>query len=429
MGYLRLYLNKTTRNNFFYGWIIVFMGAVGLFFSGPGQTYSISIFINTYVNDFGWSRSLVSSLYSIATLIAGLLLPILGKKIDIIGHKKMFTYVSIMLSGACIWMSFVINPFMLAIGFMFLRLLGQGGMTLLSQTLVPQWFIRRRGIALSLMALGGVVGSAVIPLLNNWLILTRDIIFAWRTLAVMLVVIMTPLGWFFIKNKPEDIGNLPDGRNLSKKKNEDILNDTLDLDIEEEAWTLSEARKTRAFWLMLFCMVIPSMINTGLIFHMVSIIENKGFSSTFAASILSTVAMVQFPCTFIAGYIMDRAKVHIVKSINYFILAFSMILMIYGKTSISLIIFGMLTGVFMAFDAVSTGVIWPNYFGRKHLGSIRGVAMTAMVIGSSLGPLPFGFAFDIFNSYSQIIWIMMIFPLLGSIASFISPPPQYNKSE
>ncbi len=81
----------------------------------------------------------------------------------------------------------------------------------------------------------------------------------------------------------------------------------------------------------------------------------------------------------------------------------------------------------MGFDSVSTGALWPNYFGKLHLGTIRGVAMTAIVAGSSLGPLPFGFFYDKFNSYGQIIGIMIIFPLLASVASFVSPPPKYNQ--
>lgn len=414
---------KVKQEKFFYGWVIVFMGALGMFFSGPGQTFSVSIFINSYVNDFGWSRSLVSSLYSIATLIAGLLLPVIGRRVDIAGHRKMFVVVPLILSSACLWMSFVINPLMLVIGFIFIRLLGQGSMTLLAQTLIPKWFVMRRGTALSLMSLGLVVSSAFLPLLNNALIINNGIVFAWRTLAIMLLIIMVPLAWIFIKNKPEDIGLQPDGKSIEiKKETKNIEDETY----EEQPWTLKEAKKTRAFWFMLFCMLIPSMINTGLTFHFVSILEEGGFSSTFAATILGTIALVQFPCTFVAGYICDKFKIHIIKSINYFLLLIAMLLIIFGSSEISFIVYGVLMGVFLAFDSVSTGVLWPNYFGVKHLGSIRGVTMTVIVLASSLGPLPFGFAFDMFQSYSQIIGIMLIFPLLGSIASFVSPKPMYE---
>jgi MFS family permease len=80
----------------------------------------------------------------------------------------------------------------------------------------------------------------------------------------------------------------------------------------------------------------------------------------------------------------------------------------------------------MAFDGVSTGVLWPNYFGRKNLGSIRGFAMTTMVLGSALGPLPFGIAYDYFGGYNEIMIGILILPLLAIFASFFSPPPKYK---
>src|SRR6056297_3581503 len=102
----------------YYGWVIVIIAGFGAFFSGPGQTYSVSIFINSYVDGFGWSRSLVSGYYSFATLF---------------------------------------------VGFFFLRLMGQGSISLLPSTLVARWFSRQRVKALSVRALGGVIGSALCP--------------------------------------------------------------------------------------------------------------------------------------------------------------------------------------------------------------------------------------------------------------------------
>ncbi|WP_205842053.1 hypothetical protein [Natranaerobius trueperi] len=74
---------------YYYGWVIVLIGALGLFFSGPGQTYSVLIFINYYVSELGWSRSLVSGFYSTATFISGMTIPFIGKSIDKYGHRKM----------------------------------------------------------------------------------------------------------------------------------------------------------------------------------------------------------------------------------------------------------------------------------------------------------------------------------------------------
>lgn len=415
--------SKPIKTPFYYGWVVLMIAALGLFFSGPGQTYSISIFINHYINKFSWSRSLISSIYSVATLTSGLILTMVGKKIDKFGHRKMLSIVSIIFGFACFWMSFVFNPVMLFIGFLLLRLLGQGSMTLIPQTLIPHWFKQKRGLALSIMGVGGVVGSSLLPPLNDWMINSVGLNFTWRFWGLLLIFFMAPAGWFFVRNKPENIGLKPDG----VKEYDKNIEVTPRVHISNDPWTLKKAMTTRAFWFMIYCAVVPSLVNTGLTFHMVSIINEKGFSSGFAAYILSITAMVRFPLTFVAGYILDRMKVYIVKGINFSLLAVAIFLVLQADSKISLIIYALVHGIFVAFDAVSTGVVWPNYFGKKYLGSIRGFAMTAMVIGSSLGPLPFGIAYDMFGGYKEIMVAIIILPLLAIVASLISPPPNYSE--
>ncbi len=412
--------------SFFYGWIILMIAALGLFFSGPGQTYSISIFIDSYINRFQWSRSMVSAFYSAATLTAGLFLPYVGRLIDVLGHRKMFSIIPTLLGIACLWMSFVNAPFMLFIGFMGLRLFGQGSMTLLPSTLAPQWFVQRRGLAVSLMGLGGVLGSAVLPVFNNWMITLSGTAFAWRFWSIALILFMAPIGWMLVKNRPEDIGQKPDGK-MKEQGLETAKAFVTPIHVGEHSWTLKQAMKTRAFWFMLFCMMIPAMINTGITFHIISIMKNKGFSSSFAASLLSIMAVVHLLVNFIAGYIIDQVKVHHVKTVNFAFFMLVLLLILYGNSKTTLILYAVFHGIFSAFDSISTEVLWPNYFGRQHLGSIRGLTMTAMVIGSALGPLPFGFAYDLFQGYKEIMLLMMVFPLLGSIAAFLSSAPIYQE--
>jgi len=410
----------------FYGWIIVAAAALGAFFSGPGQTYSVSIFINSYIDGFGWSRSLVSGYYSIATLIAGFTLPLVGKAVDKFGHRKMFAVIPTLLGLTCLWMSIVSHPIMLIVGFFFLRLLGQGSMSLLPSTLVAQWFSRHRGKALSIMGIGGVASFAFFPPANNWLIQNFGAETGWRVWSLALLLVMLPVGWFLVRDKPEDMGETPDGKTSKETKEKKKKDTPKRIVFKDNPWMLGQAMKTRAYWFMIYCTSVPAMINTGVTFHMVSIMQTKGFTPTFAALILSVIAMVQFPMTFVAGFMVDRFKIHIIKAIGYLVYAANLLILLLGTSQQILLVYAALHGVFMAFESVSTNVLWPNYFGRKYQGTIRGTAMTAMVIGSSLGPLPFGFAYDYFSGYSEILFIMMIFSLTASIPAFFSPPPIYS---
>jgi MFS family permease len=87
------------------------------------------------------------------------------------------------------------------------------------------------------------------------------------------------------------------------------------------------------------------------------------------------------------------------------------------------LVYGAMIGVVMSFEIIAGGVIWPEYYGRLHLSSIRGVSMMAGVIGSALGPLPYGFAYDLLGSYNQAIIVSMVFPLLGMVAALMATRP------
>jgi MFS family permease len=412
--------NKLYKLPFYYGWVIILIAAITYFFSGPGQTYSISIFIEHYINDFGWSRSMVSSLYSFATLAAGFTVSLVGRLIDIHGHRKMGIVIAAILGIACTWSSFVVNPIMLFIGFFLLRLFGQGSMTLSASTIVPQWFVKKRGFALSLMALGGVAGSAAFPPLNAYLDQVWGWQMTWRLWAMLLWLVYIPIAFIFIRNKPEDIGLLPDNRKYEKEveSNKVIKNNV------EESWTLREAMGTKAFWLLMFCQAIPSMVDTGIVFHFVSITAENGLSSTEAALILSVMAMVSFPVTFLAGYILDRVKAHYVVALVFVFELIGLILLYNSQIPYLAVGYGVIIGIAKGFNGVCNNVVWANYYGREYLGSIKGFSMTTLVVGSAFGPLPFGIAYDVFGGYRQILFIMMVFPVLAIFAALASPKPR-----
>ncbi|MDQ0484196.1 MFS transporter [Guptibacillus hwajinpoensis] len=423
MGQSSLHKNSP----FFYGWYIVLAAAVGVFFSGPGQTYAVSVFIDYYIQDFGWSRSLVSGIYSSATLAAGLLLFIVGRMVDKHGQRRMMLIIGSLLAIACFWNSFVLGPVMLFIGFFMLRLFGQGSMTLIPNTLVPQWFVVKRGRALSFMAIGGFLSSASFPPLNTWLIASYGWENAWRILGSALVLILLPIVYFFVKNKPEDIGLLPDNA-VSKKRLAERKEEKMEEEDEEEGfetnWTVKEAMRTRAFWFILFCVSIPALVNTGLTFHLFSILGEQGVPGSTAALILSIMAIVGFPVTMVSGFILERVNVHIVLGLSFIGQIIFILLLTQVNTYILAIGFAVLWGIIGGIERITLNIIWPNYFGREHLGSIKGIATTTMVIGSAFGPLPFGIAYDVFGGYTEILLIILIFPILGTLATFLSPPPK-----
>ncbi|PWU70376.1 MFS transporter [Gracilibacillus dipsosauri] len=408
-------------DNFYYGWVILVIGGLGVFFSGPGQTFSNSQFIDEYIHDFGWSRSQVSGVYSVATLLAGVLMMIVGRFIDRFGPRMMMVTVGTLFSLACFYNSFISSIWMLALGFFMVRLLGQGSMTLIPNTLVAQWFVKKRGRAFSLKALFSFAGAMLFPIINTWLIQTWSWQVAWQFWGIVLLFLFVPIAFLGVRNSPESIGLEPDG-NVEPEADQQNKLVTPVIEAEED-WTLNEAMRTRAFWAVLICVGIPALVNTGITFHITSIFKTNGLSLEMAAMVLSLMAFVGIPISLVSGVILDKVKTNYVLFVIFIIEFFVLLLLLITDSFLMAILFGILWGLAGGLERIAIGVIWPNYFGRKYIGSINGVGATIMVIGSSLGPLPFGIGFDLFGGYTIVILLALIFPIIGVICSLLAKKP------
>jgi MFS family permease len=403
----------------------VFIAGLGSFFSGPGQTYSNSVFIDEYIKSFGWTRSEISSLYSVATLCSGMLMMFMGRLVDKLGPRKMIVFVSLVLGLACFFNSFVVNTWMMAIGFFLIRLFGQGSMTLIPNTLVPQWFIQKRGRAMSFLALGGVASAAFFPVANAWLIKLTSWQMTWKIWGVLLIVLFAPLAFLMVRNRPEDIGLHPDGEQVITPKN--TSKDKTNILVQEDDWTLKDAMRTKTFWAVLICSGIPALVNTGITFHLLSIFGQNHLSPQLAASVLSLMAIIGFPISFISGFILERVRTNLLLIIVFVFEVVVLFLLTKVHSAALGILFGVLWGIGGGIERITLNIVWSNYFGRKYLGSISGVAMMVMVIGSACGPLPLGIGFDKFHSYTQSLFLLMIFPFIGIISASIAKKPDKHE--
>jgi len=405
----------------YYGWIIVFISGIALFMSSPGQTYSISVFINEYNKEFNFSSTLISSAYSIATTISGLLIVFMGRFVDKAGQRKMMLIVGFLLALTAFYNSFVSSIFMISIGFFLLRYFGQGSLTLIPNSLVPQWFSKKRALAISLSGIGSLIGTLLVPIFNLWLIQSVGWQMAWRIWSLILIIVFLPLIYIFVGNKPEDYNiAVENKKDLDKRELEKALRQ-----VERESFTLKEAVATKDFWFAGLISMVPSMFSTGLTFHFFKLMELRSVGEESAAMIIGLIAFPAFFIPFIAKGVIDKYPIKYTLSITLIMILLSMAFLILGVTNqVTAIGFIIFYGLAIAIQNVSLNVLWPNYFGRNNLGSIRGAATVFMVLGSALGPLPFGLSYDLTGNYNYAIIGMIIFTLVTVGLSFFIKKPE-----
>jgi len=407
--------------NFFYGWIIVAVANLGIFSSGPGQSHTFSVFVGPIGKDLGLSSTSIASAYGLATLIAAFMLPYMGKLIDKYGARKTLIVVSIILGISCIFFGAASNFLMLTVGFGFLRFFGQGSLMLGCANLVSQWFDRKRGFAMSIMALGFGISMAIHPPLSQFMIDEFGWKLAWIFLGISTWIIMVPTLFLLAWNTPESVDLLPDG--VNKQNNIKNNNDTI------EGLDLSQALREKSFYILAAMWFGMAMLVTTLHFYQVTILTSQGITADFAAGLftVSAIAMVLFMP--IIGKLFDNFPTNYVLAIGLIINFISLMSITFATNEYYAFLYAVFFGINNAISMTMFGYIWPRYFGRKHLGSIQGTGQMIGVIGASLGPLPVGFAIDYIGDSLVTIRYLSIYPLIVTFLTifFLKHPSSLTK--
>jgi MFS family permease len=390
-----------------------------MFFTTPGQSDSFSFYMNSFIEEFGWSRTLVSSLYSAATLLSGCLMFFVGRLVDRIGSKWVAILAAILLGIACLLTSYVMSPVMLFLGFFLARFSGKGALELSASTLAPQWFLTRRALAIMLVGLGGTAGGIVFPLLNTYLITTFGWRVAFRFLAGGLWLIYVPVTLIFLISRPEDVGMSPN--NTSHPHDDTSSTTSL---AEVPSFTQSQAIRTFAFWIIALCIFQMSLVGTGAVLHFVSIFERHGLSMSFAAQIMGIKTLIGLLATVLAGLILDRIhRQHYVLAAACLLQVIGYMLLAFLRSPSMAYVYALVGGISGGVAIICIGVLQPNLFGRRYLGGILGVSVAINVLGSAIGPVLFGAAFDWIHGYTEVIVLSSLLPFLsGVLCLFIRRP-------
>lgn len=379
----------------FYGWVVWFAAAIGLAATSPGQSFSVSLFIDHYIADFGLDRTGVSALYGLGTFTAALSLTWVGRRIDRHGNRFMSVVIALLFGLVLLACSLIAGPLTVFISFVAIRGMGQGSMSLVSSTAVAQWFKRRRGMVMGFALVGFALFQRIyLPWMQNF-IDEHGWRAAWLLCGAVMLIFVLPLLGLLLRDRPEDFGLEPDG-----DEHEDLMSHDLPV---EENWQLSEALRTPIFWAFLLARMLAGAWGTALVFHQISIFDGLGHAPGVAATTYGQSALMMACFTLFAGWAIDRVRPGVVIAIQMLGLSAASLLAMNMTESWMLLIYTMAYGVFMGVGSVFDGTVWVNLYGRQHQGAIRGFVATATVTGTSIGPFVFGFAYDNLGSYTPAL--------------------------
>ena len=431
---LRLPEYLASRLPFFYGYIVAFLAVWALICSSPGQTFAIMAFGPLLKEELGISDTQLSLAYMLGTALAAIPLSFVGPLSDRIGLRKTTIFVAIGLSLACLFMSFARGFFTLLAGFMLLRWLGQGAMSLLPGNIVSMWFRNKLGRINGAMAVGIAAAFGLVP---GLLIRSNDS-FGWRNtylfMGAFVALTLIPLVVLLLRNHPQDLGLLPDGKEdhadgADEKQGPE--NDGPSGHDPEISLSLSEAASGRALWILGAGMLLWALCGTGIIFFAIDVFGSFGIPKEEVQWMFTTFSSVMLASQLLGGILADRYPASILLSFGFCFLAAGACIVPLTTGPSHMHLFALAFGAGQGLLIVTSATVWVRYYGTKHLGKIRGTIWCTTVAGSGCGPALLGFLKDSYASFSPGLWLFAALLLpLGPLMLLATPPvPKGGSSE
>ena len=398
----------------FAGWRILALATLVMGLTGPRQTIGVSVFIDHFADSLGLTKNQISAGYAIGTLCGSLTLPTVGRLIDRYGVRRaMFTIATLFALGLA-YMSGVQGLVMLTIGFFFIRMLGQGSLSLVSSVTISLWFDRRRGFALGIAMTISSSIMALVPVALSFAIDEVGWRDTWLLAAVTIAVVVVPISWFGIIDRPSAIGQLPDGAPPPDDEDEPIAED----------WGVerSEALRTRAFWILALATSLTSMLGTALNFHQIALLGESGFTETEAAIMFLPQVIGTFIGSPGMGVVVDKVGTRYAPAATLIGLAVTLMLAGTVSSTAGVIVYATWFGLQAGTVRTLGAALIPKWFGTRHLGSIQGAMTFLGVLASAAGPIAFSLTETATGSFRSAATLWAMAPIVAAAFALSKRP-------
>jgi MFS family permease len=394
MGYLRLYLAHPRTLSY---------GFITAFFSGLGQTHLVALYSPHIMSTYSLSNAQYGTLYSTITLISGLMITYFGPMIDRY-DLRLFAIVTGLGLGLS-QLAFLNNgSFMLmTLGILGLRFFGQGLCSSLSSISVARYFDRQRGMALALSQTGYPVFEGFITPLTALLISQWDMFYVALVFALAAILFYTPVSLALISNLA-DFNKVRDFRDepSAPKKPEGATTTA-------PSWTRHQVLREKTLYLLLPQVLLPPCALTGLLFHQAAIAESKGWSLGLMASGLIFFALGRTFNTFATGPLVDKWQATRLFPFYQIPMSLGFITLGLGYApwvpALSYALFGFTVGS----GGPIKSAIWAELYGIRHLGAIKSLFATLMILSTALSPALFGWLIDQKNGVPTLLLGLFFF--------------------
>jgi MFS family permease len=384
-------------------WLFLLAGFTLTVTSSYGQTFFISLFAGQIMADFGLSNGQWGGIYTLGTTASAITMVWAGTLVDRFRVRALGTLVLLALAAACLFMAAVPNAALLVLTIFFLRLFGQGMSSHLAVVAMARWFVASRGKALSIASMGFAVGQAVLPVIFVALMMTWH----WRTLWVVaagIVLLTVPLMTALLRQERTP-------QSMAKDEQAAGMNGL--------HWTRGQVLRHPLFWLMVPALLGPPAWGTALFFQQVHMTAIKGWPLAGFVALFPIYTGVIIAATFATGWGLDR--IGTARLVPFYMLPFAVgfALMAGAGSLFAAGIALLVLGVGQGMQSTLPAAFWAEFFGTRHIGSIKAAAAGIMVFGSAIGPGISGFLIDQGIDFPQQMWGYSVYFVFAALVATI----------
>jgi sugar phosphate permease len=412
------------RLPFYYGWIVVGVAFVTMAICVNART-AFSLLFPPILDEFGWERGVTAGAFSFGFIVSGVLSPLLGRFMDRYGPRIVMeigvaaTAAGLLLATLASepWHVYVTLGMLVGAGSTFTGYTGQA-------LFLPHWFVRGRGLAMSIAFAGVGFGSIVLlPAVQTFV--ERS---GWRAgcalLGVLALVVLVPLN-LLLRRRPEEIGLAPDGDADTPAAAQARRVNVVDAEWAAVDWTLPRAMRTARFWWIAVAYFAALFSWYAVQVHQTKYLIETGFSARDAAWALGAVSLAGVPGQIALGWLSDRIGREVVWAIGSlgFCITFLALLALPAYPGLPLLYVMVIAQGAIGYGLTSViGAIPAEIFEGVHYGPIFGTLMLSALAGGAAGPWFMGFVHDRTGSYAMAFWVAIGCSLLSAFAIWRAAP-------
>ena len=400
---------------------VMVMLASGLFFRG------FTVFVPAMRDSLRLTQAQTNLVFSLARAEGGLEGPVAGWAIDKFGNRAMLIPCVILAAVGYFVFAKYVNGFW-SFAIIYLGIISLGNSIAFQHALfagLNQWFRRRRSLAISTLAAVASLGGLILVPLMSWIIIEFGWRFAFVICGAAYFVAILPVSFFF-RNRPEDMGLLPDGDTAPPSITTSGVGGTTRRVFTRD-YTVREALHTRAYWLLTLGAGLRQIATIGILISIIPILETKGVGRQAAANLTGVMFGVNFISRLVFGYLGDKWSKSVLLGVTLALESAAILCLYLGSWNDIRIL---LLFLFVLLEGMGDGagvIVWAalgEYYGREKFASLRGIVAFSHSWALVAAPVATGWVFDRFGNFDWALIPGIAVAALASLCFFLIRAPR-----